>query len=315
MYSSFDFVKLNALLRDFYNLTQVRITVFDDSLKEIASYPERIAPICRFIRENSEAEAECHRCDREACRRALAMRAPYVYRCHAGLTEAVSPVFMGNIIVAYAAFGHLFCYPEREMGRRAILNACRRYGLDEAKLGALIDGLPDMEEGYILSASHILDAVASYLYFDRMVTLKQQPLQVQIDEYISQHFTEDINAGDICKRFHIGRTALYEFSNQNYGMGIAGHIRKKRIDYAKQLLLTRPELNITQVAEACGYTDYNYFITVFGRLTGVSPRRYRALHGADERSHRRDAIPETALPRNAAAPFFHQFVFSVRPPD
>ncbi len=276
MHSSFDFVKLNALLRDFYNLTKIRITVFDDSLREIASYPEEIAPICRFIRGNARAEAACHRCDRDACARARELRAPYVYRCHAGLTEAVSPVFVDDAIVAYAAFGHLFCYPEREEGRRTILDACRRYGLEPGELGALIDALPAMEEGYILSAAHILDAVASYLYFDRMVTLKQQPIQAQIDEYISGHFAEDIGAASICARFPISRTALYEFSKRNYGMGIAQRVRQLRIEHAKHLLLTRPEMNITQVAEACGFADYNYFITVFGKLTGTSPRRYRA---------------------------------------
>ena len=279
MYPSFDFVKLSAMLRDFYNLTHIRITVFDESLREIASYPQAIAPICRFIRENPGAEAACHRCDRQACERARELRAPYVYRCHAGLTEAVSPVFVGDIIVAYAAFGHLFCYPDRDAGRAAILDACRPYALDSAGLGRLIDELPGMEEDYILSAAHILDAVASYLYFDRMVTLKQQTLQVQIDAYISENF--GIDAQDICRRFHIGRTALYEFSRRNYGMGIAQHIRRLRIEHAKRLLLTRPELNITQIAEACGYADYNYFITVFSRLTGTSPRRFRARHAGE----------------------------------
>lgn len=281
VYSSFDFVKLNALLRDFYALTHIRITVFDDGLQEIASYPERIAPICRFIRTNARAEAACHACDREACLRARELRAPYVYRCHAGLTEAVTSVSVGNVAVAYIAFGHLFGYPDREEGCQAILDCCQGYGLDPGRLRELIGGLPSVEEGYILSAAHILDAVAAYLYLDRMVTLKQQTLQFQIDQYISENFTRNIGAGDICERFHIGRTALYEFSRQNYGMGVAQHIRRLRIDLAKRLLLTRPELNITQVAAACGYEDYNYFITAFGREAGCSPRRFRALHASE----------------------------------
>ena len=64
-------------------------------------------------------------------------------------------------------------------------------------------------------------------------------------------------------------------------MGIAKHIRNLRIEYAKQLLAEKNELNISQIAEACGYADYNYFITVFSRATGLSPRRYR-LQQIDE---------------------------------
>lgn len=278
MYSSFDIVKLHALLQDFYNLTSIRITVFDDTFQEITSCPAQIAPICRFIRTNPEAEAACHACDRAACLRARQMRSPYVYHCHAGLTEAVTSVAVGNVTAAYIAFGHLFSYSDREEGRRTILGCCRGYGLDTRKLGELVGELPQVEESYILSAAHILDAVAGYLCLERMVMLRQQTLQARIDQYISENFTRNISAGDICERFPISRTALYEFSRQNYGMGIAQHIRQLRIDHARQLLLTCPEMNITQVAAACGYEDYNYFSTVFSRMTGCSPRRYRTLH-------------------------------------
>ena len=275
MLSSFDLVKLNALLKDFYNLTHIRITIFDDHYQEITSYPRQVAPICQFIRSNSQAQASCVDCDRDACRQASEIRLPRIYRCHAGLTEAVAPVLKGNVVIAYLLFGHLFCYASRDAGRREIIRNCQKYGLDRGILNDLISELPDISEDYILSAVHILEAVASYLCLDRMITLKQQALRVKIDKYIAEHFTEDISASTLCQHFHIGRTALYEFSKQNYGIGIARHIRNLRIDFAKQLLAEKNELNISQIAEACGFTDYNYFITVFGQTTGISPRKYR----------------------------------------
>ena len=82
----------------------------------------------------------------------------------------------------------------------------------------------------------------------------------------------------LCARFGIGRTALYAFARQNYGMGVAQHVRALRVEHARKLLVTRPELNISQIAEACGFRDYNYFITIFGRLAGTSPRQYRLEH-------------------------------------
>ena len=275
MISSFDFVKLNALLKDFYNLTRMRITVFDDSFREIASYPEKVAPICRFIRAREAADRACRACDVQACRRAAESHATTVYRCHAGLTEAVAPVYMGNVVIAYLSFGHLFAYEDREAGFREIAGACETYGLDAADLRPLVDALPYTAESYILSAAHILEAVASFLCLDRMITLKQQALQVQIDEYLTAHFAEDLRADTISERFGISRTALYEFSKQNYGMGIARHVRKLRIEHAQKLLMEAPEMTVGEIAEACGFADYNYFITVFSRMTGVPPRKWR----------------------------------------
>ena len=55
-----------------------------------------------------------------------------------------------------------------------------------------------------------MKAVASYLCMDRMVSMHQQELPVQIDEYIQSHYTERIDAVSIAQHFHIGKTKIYE---------------------------------------------------------------------------------------------------------
>ncbi|MBQ3424128.1 MAG: PocR ligand-binding domain-containing protein [Clostridia bacterium] len=275
MISSFDHVKLEAMLRDFYALTHIRITIYDDACREITAYPRQVDPICRFIRECPEADAACRACDAEACHQAQKRRSTWVYRCHAGLTEAISPIILEGTVVAYLCFGHLFGYEDRREGREAILAGCAAFPLDRSTLQAHIDRMPVTKKTYILSAAHIMEAVASYLCLERTITLRKQTLQVQIDEWISSHFAEDISVDALCRHFGIGRTALYEFARQNYGTGISRHIRDLRMQHARALLINRPDMSIAQVAEACGYGDYNYFIAVFSRTVGLSPRRYR----------------------------------------
>ena len=73
--------------------------------------------------------------------------------------------------------------------------------------------------------------------------------------------------------FVSGRTVLYEFARQNYGMGTAQHIRALRIAHARKLPIEQPDMNISEVAEACGFKDY-CFITVFGRIAGVKLWEY-----------------------------------------
>lgn len=275
MISTFDFVKLETLLRDFYALTRMRITVFDAQYHEILSYPEEIAPICRFIRSSSAADRACHQCDLTACKTAARTKKTYVYQCHAGLTEAVSPVFLGNIPVAYLLFGHLLSDRTHEEGWSAIQNACRPYHLDESAFHRLLIELPLTSEEKILSASHILQAVASYLCIDRMIMLREQDLPARIDDYIQHNYTKDIDTASLCRTFHIGKTTLYEIARQNYGMGIAEHIRSLRIEYAKRCLEEKPEMTIGEIAEQAGFSDYNYFITVFRKYVHKTPRQYR----------------------------------------
>lgn len=85
-------------------------------------------------------------------------------------------------------------------------------------------------------------------HMERMVSLPQQELPVQIDVYIQEHFTEKIDAVRIAPYFGIGKTQLYKIVRQSYGMGIAEHIRTLRIAKAKHLLSERPDLALAEIA-------------------------------------------------------------------
>lgn len=274
MISSFDLTKLKLLLKDFYDMTKIRITVFDDSFHELAACPEQPAPPCQIIRSDADAASRCRRCDTRACEIAAKRRTLYTYRCHAGLTESITPIIIGNIIIGYLLFGHVFSYASYDEGWEQIRKLCEGYSIDKKELEAACRKQPIITEDYISSASHIMQAVASYLCMERMVVLRRQELPVRIDEYIQAHFTENIDAVQLADHFGIGRTQLYEIAKQNYGVGIASHIRNLRIEKARQLLCEQPGLSLADVATRCGFSDYNYFITVFKRTVGIPPKAY-----------------------------------------
>lgn len=275
MISTFNINKLTALLKDFYTLTQIRITVFDTDFKELTSYPEHISPFCQLIRTDEHGKTLCKACDQSAFEIAARRHTPYTYQCHAGLTESIVPLYLGNIVIGYLMFGHVFSYASHEEGWDAIQKLCSSYHLDQTALKKAVYERPVTSENYIISASHILQAVASFLCLERMVTLRQKDLPVQIDEYIMEHYTEKIDMNSICEYFKIGKTTLYEIANQNYGIGIAEHIRNLRIAKAKILLMEQPDMRIREVAFACGFGDYNYFITVFKKIVGLPPKQFR----------------------------------------
>ena len=135
--------------------------------------------------------------------------------------------------------------------------------------------MPVIPEPYIASAANLLHAVASYLCMERMILLRRNDLPLQLDQYIQDHLSQELSAETICKSLGIGKTYLYELSRQSYGCGIAAHIRRLRIAKAQNLLIEEPDIPISAVAESCGFEDYNYFITVFKKQTGTTPRQFR----------------------------------------
>ena len=275
MISVFDLEKLRELLKDFYVLTKIRITVYDEGFRELCSFPEQWASICQLIRTNLKADEACRNCDAEACRAASRQTEPHIYTCHAGLTEAVSTLRVNSVIVGYISFGQIFAYDDHELGSANVWQQVGKYNLSRDAVHSACAEQPLLSRDYILSAARILHAVASLLVMERMAVLKQESIEVQLDAYLTENFTEPIEAKTLCDHFHIGKTKLYEILRQSYGCGLGEHLRKLRMEKAKMLLEEHPEMSISEIATSCGYENYNYFIASFSKLIGQSPRQYR----------------------------------------
>ena len=275
MISSFDLEKLAPLFQDFYLLTGIHIALFNERYEEIFPYPSELPPFCRLMRTDPVAAQRCKNCDRDACRTAAKRHNIYFYQCHAGLYEACTPIYMGEIIAGYIIVGNIFAYPDYETGWNAIKELCRDYALDNAALREACLERPITTHQYVLAACHILEAIASYLCNERLAILKKGNLHTRIDEYILQHLTEDLSVSALCRHLSIGKTYLYEITDSTYGMGVAEHIRHLRIERAKELLEQHRDWSVGEVAAACGFRDYNYFISAFKKETGYSPKQYQ----------------------------------------
>lgn len=58
-----------------------------------------------------------------------------------------------------------------------------------------------------------------------------------------------------------------------YGKAIGQLIKELRMDKAKQLLESSNDA-VSKIAAQVGYSDYNYFIRVFKKEIGMTPKQY-----------------------------------------
>ena len=73
----------------------------------------------------------------------------------------------------------------------------------------------------------------------------------------------------------LGMTHFIHHSKQLTNMTPAQHLNHCRLGAAQQLLREKPELSISRVAVACGFSSSQYFATLFNRKYGVPPRQFR----------------------------------------
>ncbi len=96
----------------------------------------------------------------------------------------------------------------------------------------------------------------------------------QVVNFITQHLFEDISVADIAASVSLSPSHLSRLFKMQTGFSPHEFITLRRIDAAKELLLTT-DLSIKQIAYQVGYHSEANFITSFSGKSGITPAAFR----------------------------------------
>ena len=261
-------------MENFYTLTRIRIVLFDSEFNEILSYPSDGNSFCSVMRTNAEFDALCKNSDRISFEKCCKTHSLCVYKCHAGLIEATSPIIQNNTIMGYIMFGQITDIKDKDDIYDFVNGICRKYTFS-VPIPDKLKKIRYKSQKQILAAAKILDACTSYIILKEMITPKNQHITELISNYVDIHMSEPISVDDLCKAFNISRTQLYDETKQYINSGIAYFIKLKRLAKAKELVLTT-DMPIPDISDSVGFSDYNYFLRVFKKHYGISPKKMKA---------------------------------------
>lgn len=273
MIATFDKDALFGFIKDLYTVIGIRISIFDDVINMVTEYPVNAPEICELIRTTEAGRTACTECDKAACERAKRTHSAHIYKCHAGITEAISPIQVDGAIVGYAIFAHLMPEDNYDESIKDICEKCIALGLDEGEVAIAVKKLKTHKSDKIAASIRLLDAIASYLQTKKLASLKNEDLSAQLKTYIDVNLNKDLSSDVLCRNFFISRTKLYQLSLAAFGCSISKYILTRRVEKAKDLLATG-KYSVSGVARTVGIDDYNYFCKLFKKQTGVPPSKY-----------------------------------------
>ena len=126
-----------------------------------------------------------------------------------------------------------------------------------------------LQEKYQLAAYEITAA-------KRTLTHKDQEFMRAFTHAVYDQINQsEINLDELASRLCMSRRTLNRRVHEVMDQTPAAYVTKIRIDYANQLLRSRPELAIVEVANACGFNDRSYFDRTFRAEMGVTPAQFR----------------------------------------
>lgn len=271
-----DAKQIEELMKSFFTLSGIRFVLFGADFREIISYPKESCDFCKLMKSCPKTRRKCNYADRRSFEKCEKENKLVIYKCHAGLVEAVIPLHENEKIIGYLMFGQITDNPDKKAFLDKIPFWKESYALDELKLKSGIKNITYKSELEIKSAAKIMEACTSYIIYKELIIPESDKILEAAKSYIENHLSEDISINELCKEIKIGRTKLYEIFRDELKTGISKYILRRRMHRAKKLLKTT-EMSIPEIAAAVGFSDYNYFSRVYKKTYGKSPKHYKSM--------------------------------------
>lgn len=157
--------------------------------------------------------------------------------------------------------------------------------LEVARDRGMIDYYNESEKDYIwseidvsITLSQLSDNLLSKLKstFGNMSDRNEKSRKAnEIIKYIRERFSDkDLSIQSIANHAYLSQTYLCAYFKKTTGKTINEFITEVRIEKAKELLRDA-HIKLYEITDTIGYTDVNYFSTIFKKHTGYTPSEFR----------------------------------------
>lgn len=114
------------------------------------------------------------------------------------------------------------------------------------------------------------------LRVDQNKNAENSPIHA-IAEYIRANITAPINLKLMSEKACMSTTSFYRYFKRELGMSPIEFILNEKIKHAKSLL-KNPGIQVNEVCFMAGFDDCNYFIRIFKKYEGITPKQYQLLN-------------------------------------
>ena len=105
----------------------------------------------------------------------------------------------------------------------------------------------------------------------------QPEVMRQVKFHLTQNYASQMTLEQLARRFELSPANLSRLFRREFGVGFSRYLVSLRLESAVALL-NSTNLPVSEVALRCGFNDSCYFIRVFRRHFGATPREYRRVN-------------------------------------
>lgn len=149
-----------------------------------------------------------------------------------------------------------------------------RYGVKDYLLKPVtLESLSQSLQKILIALESETDTLDSYRAGNSR--LGQESICQLLEKYLQENFTQEISFQALGEKFGFTPEYLGKLFKKYTGETPSKYLTRLRMNEAKRLLLSNPEMEIQMVGELAGYKDGFYFSRAFKSYTGIQPSEFR----------------------------------------
>lgn len=96
----------------------------------------------------------------------------------------------------------------------------------------------------------------------------------RITEYIQENYSSSITMKSVARRFYLNPSYFCKLFRDETGVTFTHYLMRLRVEKAKELMSVSTK-KFYDIATAVGYSNVQYFSTIFKEIEGITPTQYR----------------------------------------
>jgi len=226
---------------------------------------------CDLLQDRVFGEARCLECDAQKREQAARERRMVYYRCHAGLYEAVVPLFAQQQLLGFVMIGQF--RTDSALPREA--RTLARGKLPTKQLAAAYAELPLVTPDRIADVLRLFAVLADYIVLQNMVRLKGNLLLDRILGLIRSRIDRPVSLNEAAALVHRSRSTVSHLFNEKLGRSFRQVCIQTKLDKAEEYMRTIPNITVAEAARMVGYSDPFHFSSLYKKHRGMPPSAYR----------------------------------------
>ncbi len=265
--------EIQEIFDSFTACFNIRINYFSPDIKELrVGLHKPVCTYCSLIQNKLEMMDLCVESDNARCKEAFERKELISYTCHAGLHEAIHPVFFDDSLLGFIVIGQ---FRSSDQIGPNIISSCSNKGVSVDRLNKAFLQVPKYNKEQIKNILNLFKILVKHIVSQQMISRKGNMVLNTIIHHIEENITEQITLSDAAKLVKKSNSYISHLFKRCFDKSFTQIVIEMKLNKADDFFRIMPNLSISEVAYKLGYNSPLYFSRIYKKYRSVSPKDYK----------------------------------------